>query len=326
MSNSFFPLLGSFMMLVLGCSTTQSDDAGKSGGGGAAGGASGTAGSGANAGSGGESGSAGAAGTGGSGATGGTSGGGGVAGSSGSSGSAGTAGAADPCAGGTADPSPAATYVSEHGFVELDTSIDNPIVAFSTSLVVPSQPPASGTLFLWPGLQPLPGGTNYQPIDNGVLQPVLTWGPTCAPNSPSSPYADWWVSAQYVNTVGQATGFTGCQGGEGMTVPVGDTLLMTFTLNGTVWNQTVTSQTTGASVSYDIDLQGQSQHRAEFLIEGYSSTPNGSVQFGPSVITFSNPSAPSCHVLSQGSGDVVAVPVSSPDGRSCCIASVTLNP
>lgn len=111
-----------------------------------------------------------------------------------------------------------------------------------------------------------------------------------------------------------------------MTVPVGDTLLMTFTLNGTVWNQTVTSQTTGASVSYDIDLQGQSQHRAEFLIEGYSSTPNGSVQFGPSVITFSNPSAPSCHVLSQGSGDVVAVPVSSPDGRSCCIASVTLNP
>jgi hypothetical protein len=68
-----------------------------------------------------------------------------------------------------------------------------------TTMTVPEKPPPSGTLFLWPGLQPLPGGKNYNPIGNGVLQPVLMWSGTCAPTAPSS-YASWWISAQYVNT------------------------------------------------------------------------------------------------------------------------------
>jgi len=258
---------------------------------------------------------------------------GGTGGSSSSSGGSGgtmsssssSGGMMDPCAGGTPDPLPSASSVSGHGFVELDTTPDNPILALTTTLVVPPKPPASGTLFLWPGLQPLPGGAHYLPIDNGVLQPVLTWGPTCAPHAPSSsPYADWWVSAQYVNTVGQANGFTGCQGGPGMTAPVGDTLTMTMTAKGTIWTQSVTSLTTGASVSFDFDLQGQSQNRALFLIEAYSSEPTGPVQFGETVVTFTSPAPSSCHVLQRGMTDVVSTPVASVDGTRCCIPSITL--
>ena len=238
---------------------------------------------------------------------------------------AGGGGDEDPCAGGTPDPSPAASVVDGHGFVELNTSTDNPIVSLVTTLIVPPKPPPSGTLFLWPGLQPLPGGASYSPIDNGVLQPVLTWGPTCAPNAPlATPYEDWWVSAQYVNTFGSAPGYTGCLGGPGMLVPVGDRLRMTFTLDGTIWRQVVQSEATGQEVSFDIDLQGQSQHRAEFLIEPYDSLPISDVQFDATVIRFAKPSPSSCHVLRRGLTDEVAIPVSSPDGTACCVPSITL--
>ena len=56
--------------------------------------------------------------------------------------------------------------------------------------------PAAGVrhALLWPGLQPDGPGANDQPLDNGVLQPVLTWGPTCAPNAPDGdPYGSWWI-------------------------------------------------------------------------------------------------------------------------------------
>ena len=72
-----------------------------------------------------------------------------------------------------------------YGGVQVKMPVATQIVALSTVLTVPAKPPASGTLFLWPGLQPLPGGANFNPIGNGVLQPVLTWGGTCAPTASS---------------------------------------------------------------------------------------------------------------------------------------------
>ena len=134
--------------------------------------------------------------------------------------------ASSPCAGGTTGKASDATGamstpVNGYGDVEFDISTQTQIVGLHTTLTVPAKPPASGTLFLWPGLQPLPGGKNYDPIGNGVLQPVLTWGGTCAPTAPNS-YASWWISAQYVNTYGTDQGYTGCHGGQGMDVAVGD--------------------------------------------------------------------------------------------------------
>jgi hypothetical protein len=109
-----------------------------------------------------------------------------------------------------------------------------------------------------------------------------------------------------------------------MLVPVGDRLRMTFTLDGTIWRQVVQSEATGQEVSFDIDLQGQSQHRAEFLIEPYDSLPISDVQFDATVIRFAKPSPSSCHVLRRGLTDEVAIPVSSPDGTACCVPSITL--
>jgi hypothetical protein len=105
-------------------------------------------------------------------------------------------------------------------------------------MVVPPAPPASGTLFLWPGLQP--DGVNFEPIDNGVLQPVLTWGPSCAPGKQPRTYSTWWISGQYVNTNGQVSGYTGCAGGTFMSVNVCDTLDIDMVLSGTNWIQTIT--------------------------------------------------------------------------------------
>ncbi|KAJ3396401.1 hypothetical protein HDV05_003180, partial [Chytridiales sp. JEL 0842] len=124
----------------------------------------------------------------------------------------------------------------------------NQVISFTSTLIVPEVPikPARGqsaTHFLWPGLQPgrAADAVSYFPIDNGVLQPVLTFGPTCAPNQPprSEPYRGWTVSGQYVNTFGSYPGYTGCLGGEFMDVSPGDRLLMDiFLIPGTTtWKQ-----------------------------------------------------------------------------------------
>ena len=110
----------------------------------------------------------------------------------------------------------------------------------------------------------------------GVLQPVLTFGPTCAPNQVAeqikTPYFGWAISAQYVNTIGSFSGYTGCLGGDFMAVNPGDILAIEMKLlNGTTstWFQKVTSSATKKSVEYTIDMKGQKQGWAEYVIELY---------------------------------------------------------
>jgi hypothetical protein len=78
------------------------------------------------------------------------------------------------------------------------------IVTFQSTIIVPPLPADEWkTLFLWPGLSPFNklGETadHYLPIDNGVLQPVLTFGDSCAPLSGPLGNIDrsasgWWIS------------------------------------------------------------------------------------------------------------------------------------
>ncbi|WP_156038967.1 hypothetical protein [Chromobacterium haemolyticum] len=216
------------------------------------------------------------------------------------------------------------TKVSDHGAVEFigfDTSATQ-IVSLQTTLTVPIKPPASGTLFLWPGIQPL--GANYLPIDNGVLQPVLTWGPSCAPGKQPRTYSTWWVSAQYVNTVGKHPGYTDCHGGPIMPVNVGDQLKMSMILRGTTWHQTVTDIQTGRSVSFKIDMKKQAQNRAIFIIEGWSQQSIEDVIFTNTTITFT-PAAPlSCIAKNQGRNVTVSIPRISSDGTQCSISKIIL--
>ncbi|HXX67816.1 MAG TPA: hypothetical protein VEK07_11570 [Polyangiaceae bacterium] len=237
------------------------------------------------------------------------------------------------CAGGTtydASNAGAPAEVNSFGFVRLVTSNDNQIVGFDTTLTVPTEPPPMGTLFLWPGLQPNPGGANFATLNNGVLQPVLTWGPTCAPNSPGTdPFASWWISAQYVNTFitdasANFAAYTGCHGGPGMDVAVGDNLDITMALSGMNWVQTVTDARSGTSVSYTIDMLGQAQNLAEFVIEPHGQEPVSDVIFTSTTITFASSQPSACQPQVRGTNDYFSAPQASSDGLHCCIAKVIL--
>ena len=239
----------------------------------------------------------------------------------------------DPCAGGTtyAASTSARTTTSGYGWVLLTppTSNNNQVVEFRTVLSVPATPPASGTLFLWPGLQPLRASTNFDALNNGVLQPVLTWGPTCAPGAPGQAYKSWWISGQYVNTnipssSANYSAYHDCHGGPGMNVAVGDDLDLVFALNGTAWIQTVTNRRTSQSVSYTVDLLGQGQNMAEYVIEEYSSKPLSDVIFTSSVITFASAAKTACQPSQRGVNDYFSAPRASADGLRCCIDKVIL--
>jgi hypothetical protein len=194
-----------------------------------------------------------------------------------------------------------------------------------TTLEVPVKPNGNTTLFLWPGLEPLQGD-NLEPIGTGVLQPVLTWGGSCAPGSPqSSTGKNWWISAQYVNTLGSDPKHKGCYGGDVMKVEVGDQLLIDMSLSGTLWKQSVTEKANQKSVDFDFDLANQPQRWALFEIEAPTSTkPAADVVFTDTVITLAKPEPKACQPSARGTTDYFSAPIASPDGMTCCIARLVL--
>lgn len=220
------------------------------------------------------------------------------------------------------------TDVTGHGFVELDATFLNHIVGLETALTVPAEPPLHGTLFLWPGLQPALWGEGYEPIGNGVLQPVLAWGTSCAPGQQPATYSTWWISGQYFDDTGQDPAHHGCYGGPIMPAAVGESLHLTLTLSGTVWTQTVVGNggQVPPSVSFDEDLVGQSQNRALFVIEGYSCEPVSDVVFTDTTITFDSPDLADCSVVQRGVDDFVSTPEPSSDGTRCFIKTIILRP
>jgi hypothetical protein len=86
------------------------------------------------------------------------------------------------------------------------TRKSTPVVTFQSTMIVPPLPAENWkTLFLWPGISPWnmlgEQGKNYLPIDNGVLQPVLTFGDSCAPKTGPLKnidryHAGWWISGK----------------------------------------------------------------------------------------------------------------------------------
>ncbi|KAJ3237581.1 hypothetical protein HDU81_009277 [Chytriomyces hyalinus] len=185
----------------------------------------------------------------------------------------------------------------------------NAYTSLTCTLVVPPLPqkPATGdaTYFYWPGLQTNNQAANFNPIGFGVLQPVLTFGPACTPNQPTgvSVYRGWHVSAQYVNPGGPEAKHTGCMGGNMMDVAPGDNLVMSMTLTGTVWTQTIVRQgvdcsgpgdgvkgPNGCEVSFSIDMLGQGQNRAELVLElYYQAVVTSDVLFNNIRMTITNP-------------------------------------
>jgi PKD repeat protein len=198
------------------------------------------------------------------------------------------------------------------------------LVGLTTTLIVPAKPPAVGTLFLWPGIQPNPNSPSYNPIGNGVLQPVLTWGPSCAPAAQPTEYSTWWISGQYVNSTNPAYASDECSSGPAISVNVGDSLLINMTLSGTVWTQTITDMQTAQSTSFNYNLEGQQQGYLYFIIEEDSSAPITPVQFNNTTFTFSNSTGASCFPLTIGVNDTISAPQLKNNGTQCFVPSITL--
>ncbi len=297
------------------------------------GGGAGGAGIGAAAGAGGVAGSAlpmaGAGGAGSGGAGGGDAGSGGMAGSAGTGSAGSGADELGDCGEGgmvgKASNDDASPRASGYGNVRFSFAASNHIVRLRTTLEVPVEPDGNTTLFIWPGLEPLQGGENYSPIGTGVLQPVLTWGGSCAPGSPQSLSGDhWWISAQYVNTLGNDPGHTGCRGGDVLEAEIGDQLLIDMSLNGSIWNQTITNQA-GTAVDFEIDLEDQAQRWALFEIEMPTSTrPASDIVFTNTLITLAEPEPDGCQPSTRGTNDYFSAPIASSDGLRCCIARLVL--
>jgi len=214
------------------------------------------------------------------------------------------------------------TRTEGFGFMQLQVSATNQIIALRTILTVPALPAGSGTLFLSPGLQP--GGSNFEPIDNGVLEPVLTWGSSCAPGSPSPPSGAWWISGQYTNTYGNYPGYTGCHGGDGMNVEVGDPLSIHFSLSGTVWQQRIENLRDGSAVSYDLDMLGQAQNYAHFWLDPVTAEATADAVFSSTSVTFAEAEASACQPIQRGENDFFSNPQPSADGTECSISRIVL--
>jgi hypothetical protein len=209
-------------------------------------------------------------------------------------------------------------------FLQYLVQAPNKISRFQTILTAPKVPAQKSTLFIWPGLQHSSGNDPGR-IGNGVLQPVLTWGPSCNPKASGkgSNYMGWWISAMYVNISSGAAGPGGCAGGEAMDVAVGDRMYIDFAVKGTEWTQKVTNPNNMKTVDLTIDLKGQDQTWAIWDIEvPGSSRPAEDTYFEKSVLTFTNP-VTSCQP-SSALLDSFSAPMLSADGLNCCYEKITL--
>jgi hypothetical protein len=285
--------------------------AGASGG---AAGATGGAGMTAQAGAGGNTGAAGSA---------------GGAGGAGGSGSTGMTSATAVCIGGKVGmdsmTASAGNITTEYAAVKY-LARSNSITSLKTTLLVPKKPTVMQVLFIWPGLQ-CNNGQDPARIGNGILQPVLTWGPSCAPKRPSSGYSSWWISGMYVNVSTAAAGPTGCAGGDFISTEVGELLQIDMSVKGTAWTQTILDLSTMKSVDFTIDLKGQEQNWATWAIEvpaGETIMYTDEVVYTDSVLTFKSP-VTSCQPSQRGPSDTFTAPVLSKDGLNCCYDKIVLH-
>ncbi len=203
----------------------------------------------------------------------------------------------------------------------------NQIVGLQTSMTVPPLPPVpangAAALFLWPGLQPAAGSAKLLP-QPGVLQPVLTWGQSCAPVQQPPAFSSWWISAEYYSPAG-------CQSGDAMMVEPGDVLLIRLALDPSSgdWTETVTDARSGGSVQFVINLLGESQNWIDFAIESWfgaaMSTP---LEFTDTTITFQSPDEGGWCSSAQGEQNAYAMtpPTAQAGGTQCTIARIVLNP
>ncbi|KAI8613176.1 hypothetical protein BC830DRAFT_498517 [Chytriomyces sp. MP71] len=148
---------------------------------------------------------------------------------------------------------------------------NNSFNSFSANMVVPQNPTNPGSYFIWIGLQSTRNSTNYQPTGNGVLQPVLTFGHSCAPHTEqiASPNGTWHVSGLYVNLGldNARSEKVGCFGGDVMDVAPGDTLDKACSVQSGGQYVKDGPGAHGCTVIFTYDMSGQAQTFAIMEVE-----------------------------------------------------------
>jgi hypothetical protein len=214
--------------------------------------------------------------------------------------------------------------VSGPGSIEYDVDAPNVFTGLRTTLAVPAKPAPNGQIFLWSGIQPTPNGMNFQPIGNGALLPVLTWGPSCVPDAPAS-YSTWWIAPMYSNISSSDPQYGGCHAGK--VVPAEPTQLLDIEIrtNGTKWIEKVVDRDTLEASDFSLDLKGQAQGRVFFDIELQTSNkPTEDIIFTNTVLSMDKSDPNACQPVMRGMNDFASKPRVSSDGKHCCIDRIVL--
>jgi hypothetical protein len=183
----------------------------------------------------------------------------------------------------SATPTAQSTPTTTGLYLEADSP--NHITYVQTTLTVPAEPPATGSLLVSPALAPV---NNLN--SSGVIAPVLTWGPSCAPGHQPTAYSTWWVSPQY-DTGGDEVNDTGCQSGPFMPVNAGDLLVMTMALQVPFWYENIMDVQSGLTAEYQVPSTNYMYNRLSFLIQGNGQNLVSSVPFSNTSISFASPPA-----------------------------------
>jgi hypothetical protein len=224
----------------------------------------------------------------------------------------------------TPPPTPQTYNEGEYGYVWIGAhSKRNRIIKLNTELLVPTLPnQQQGTIFIWPGLEPNTGKPGK--VGLGVLQPVLTFGPSCVSQPPLLPYESWWITGMYVN-VGSNQRFQGCHNGDSMQVDEGEWLKINMYVHNKVWTQNITSSK--KSISYSINLNGQGQIWAIFAIELYNGgNPIIPIHFRNTQVGFFTTSPQDCFLYSSAKNNQVSPILPFSNGNGCDISSIILSP
>lgn len=214
--------------------------------------------------------------------------------------------------------------VAGAGLVEYDVKSSNAFNRLRTTLSVPAEPAPSGSIFIWPGLQPTPSASNLQPIGNGALLPVLTWGPSCAPDAPPN-YTTWWIAPTYSNISSSDPQYSGCHAGKVARAETNQRIDIEIRLDGTKWVQRVVNRDTLEASEFSLDLKGQVQGRAFFDIELQTSNkPTEDVVFTNTILSMDTAEPGACQPVMRGANDFASKPRVSSDGKRCCIDRIVL--
>jgi hypothetical protein len=214
--------------------------------------------------------------------------------------------------------------VSGPGLIEYDVDAPNVFTGLRTTLAVPAEPTPNGQIFIWPGIQPTPNGTNFQPIGNGALLPVLAWGPSCASDAPAG-YSSWWMAPMYSNISSSDPQYAGCHAGKVVPAAPKQLVDIEIRLEGTKWVQSVVNRDTQEASELGLDLKGQAQGRAFFDIElETSNKPTEDIVFTNTVLSMEMSDPNACQPVMRGMNDFASKPRVSSDGRHCCIDRIVL--